>query len=68
MNETITNLIVCLFALIIGIVCLTIALFTNLWWNYILGFSGLLMGYALFIDDSFGVESVKHFLTRKLSK
>lgn len=66
MNETIVNLAICLFCLIMFLGAVIGFIMTGAWWSMIPGSMFGVMAYAHYVDDSYGIESVKSYLARKI--
>ena len=67
-NGTLTNLIICIVFASLGFMCLIGAIFYGAWWHFFTGGGSLILAWVNFTDEAYGVESVKHYLQKKIKR
>lgn len=67
-KEFLTNLIICIISLILGIIALIGVIFCGAWWHLVTASGCFLIAWMMFIDNSYDVESVKHYIQRKIKR
>lgn len=67
-NGTIQNLIFCIVSFILGTTGLIGAVFFGAWWHLVTASGCFLIAWMMFIDNSYDVESVKHYIQRKIKR
>lgn len=67
-QETLSNAIQGAVALLFAIVCLIAAIGYSAWWHLFTAAACGLFAWMFYVDDAYGVESVRAYIKRKRGK
>lgn len=61
-KETLVNLVICVFCAVMLLGAIVVSLIFGAWWNMIPGSMFGVMGYTHYVDDQYGITSVRTWL------
>ena len=61
-KETLVNLVICVFCAVMLLGAIAVSLIFGAWWNMIPGSMFGVMGYIHYVDDQYGITSVRTWL------
>jgi hypothetical protein len=67
-QETLSNAIQGGISLVLAIVSLILAVGYSAWWNLFTAAACLVISWIFYVDDAYGIESVRTYLKRKMRK
>lgn len=63
--DTKINVIICIAFILLGITCLLCVVIYGSWWAFPTSAGCFYFSYMTYVDDAYGVESIKAYLQRK---